>query len=170
MKKLAANPFQYGNPVEGDYYLPRPELANTLKQFLENRIHIVLMGPRRFGKTSFALHLLGEFEKMGYSCLYVDIFNITSHRDFLQQIVRAIRAKQSFKDTLKTWWGKVKRLVPIVSVDLDPIMGNPSFSFTLAQLADEDTKTAIQDLLEGLSSLGSKVIVVLDEFQKILKC
>lgn len=46
-------------------------------------------------------------------------------------------------------------------------MGNSSFSFTLAQLADEDTKTAIQDLFEGLSSLGSKVIVVLDEFQKI---
>lgn len=167
MKKLTANPFKYGNPVEGDYYLPRPELANIIQQFLENRIHIVLMGPRRFGKTSFSLNLLGEFEKMGYSSLYVDIFNITSHRDFLQQLVRAIRAKQSFRNTLKTWWEKVKRLVPKVAVDLDPIMGNPSFSFTLAQLADEDTKTAIQDLLEGLSSLGSKVIVVLDEFQKI---
>ncbi len=167
MKKLTPNPFKYGNPVEGDFYLPRPELANTIKNFLENRINIVLIGPRRFGKTSFSLNLLNEFEKIGYSCLYVDIFNITSHRDFLQQLVRAIRSKQSFKNTLKIWWEKIKRLVPQVSMEIDPMMNNPSFSFTLAQLADEDAKIAIQDLFEGLSSLGDKVIVVLDEFQKI---
>lgn len=96
MNKLAANPFKFGNPVEGDYYLPRPELTATIQQFLENRIHIVLMGPRRFGKTSFSLNLLDEFEKNGYSCLYVDIFNITSHRDFLQQLVRAERSDHLF--------------------------------------------------------------------------
>ncbi|MBA2369871.1 MAG: hypothetical protein H0V82_12770 [Candidatus Protochlamydia sp.] len=45
--------------------------------------------------------------------------------------------------------------------------GNPSFSFTLGQLADEDAKVAIQDLLDGLSGLGHNVIVALDEFQKI---
>lgn len=167
MKKLTANPFKFGNPVEGDYYLPRPELFATICKFLENRIHIVLMGPRRFGKTSFSLNLLNEFEKEGWSCLYIDIFNITSHRDFLQQLVRAIRSKKSFNTTLKLWWERIKRLTPKVSLEMDPIMGNPSFSFTLGQLADEDTKTAIQDLLENLSSLGNKVIVVLDEFQKI---
>ncbi|MBF8262878.1 MAG: ATPase 2 protein [Parachlamydiales bacterium] len=42
-----------------------------------------------------------------------------------------------------------------------------SFGFTLSHLAEEDTKTAIQDLLESLSSFGSNVIVALDEFQKI---
>ncbi len=167
MKKLTANPFKFGDPVEGDYYLPRPALSTTLRQFLENRIHIVLMGPRRFGKTSFVLNLLNQLENDGYSCLFIDIFNITSHRDFLHQILRAVRTKKSFKETLRSWWKKIKRLNPQISADFDPITGNPSFSFTLAQLDDEDAKTAIQDLLEGLSSLGDKVIVVLDEFQKI---
>lgn len=167
MKKLAANPFKFGNPVDGDYYLPRPELSAIIRKFLENRIHIVLMGPRRFGKTSFSLNLLNEFEKEGWSCLYVDIFNITSHRDFLHQLVRAIRSKKSFGITLKSWWERIKRLTPKVSVDIDPLMSSSTFSFSLTQLADEDTKTAIQDLLDNLSSLGSKVIVVLDEFQKI---
>lgn len=96
MKKLVANPFKFGNPVEGDYYLPRPELSATIRRFLENHIHIVLMGPRRFGKTSFSLNLLDQFEEEGWSCLYIDIFNITSHRDFLHQVVRAIQAKRSF--------------------------------------------------------------------------
>ncbi len=124
MKKLTANPFKYGNPVEGDYYFPLPELAITIRRFLENRIHIVLMGPRRFGKTSFSLNLLEEFEKNDYSCLYIDIFNITSHRYFLQQLVRAIRSKRSFATIIKSWLEKVKRLTPKLSVDFDQLTGN----------------------------------------------
>lgn len=167
MNKLKANPFKFGDPVEGDYYLPRPELLATVMQFLENRIHVVLMGPRRFGKTSFVLDLLSSLEIKGYTCILVDIFNITSHRDFLYQLLRAVRTREAFKDKLKSWWKRISRLVPKVTADLDPVTGHPSFGFTIGQLGEGDVKTAIQDLLEELSALGSKVIVALDEFQKI---
>jgi hypothetical protein len=167
MQKLAANPFKFGDPVEGDYYLPRKDLSTTVAQFLENHIHIVLMGPRRFGKTSFVLDLLRSLEKKGYTCLLVDIFNITSHRDFLCQFIRAIESKKTFAGKLKSWWKKLQLITPKITVDLDPLTGKSSFGLSLAQLAEEDTKTAIQDLLEGLSSFGSKVIIALDEFQKI---
>ncbi|MCB1075384.1 MAG: AAA family ATPase [Simkania sp.] len=167
MKKLTVNPFKFGDPVEGGYYLPRPNLSMIVRQFLESHIHVVLMGPRRFGKTSFVLNLLHTLEKEGYACLLVDIFNITSHRDFLHQLLRAIRLKESFKDKFKSWWKKVSRVVPKVTADFDPVSGRPSFGFSLSQLAEEDVKSAIQDLLEGLSGLGRHVIVALDEFQKI---
>jgi len=167
MKKLTANPFKFGDPVEGDYYLHRPELTKIVRQFLENRIHLVLMGPRRFGKTSFVLNLLKILEHEGYSCLLVDIFNITSHKDFLHQLLRAIRIKASFKNKIKPGLEKISRLVPKISIDLNPMAGNSSFGFTLGMLPEEDVKTAIQDVLENLSNLGSKVIVALDEFQKI---
>ncbi len=167
MKKLTSNPFKFGDPVEGDYYLPRPKLSILIRQFLENQIQIVLMGPRRFGKTSFVLILLNQLEHEGYTTLFVDIFNITSHKDFLHQLLRAIRAKQKFKGILKAWWEKVKKLSPQISAEIDPFSGNHSFSFTLTPLNDEDVKNAIQDLLEGLSNLGSKVIVALEEFQQI---
>lgn len=167
MKKLTANPFKFGDPVEGSYYLPRPELSRLVRQFLENRIHIVLMGPRRFGKTSFVLNLLHTLEKEGYSCLLVDIFNITSHRDFLHQLLRAIQTKKSFRSTLLSWWHRVKQFVPKITADFDSLIGGPSFGFTLGQLSEEAIKAAIQDLLESLSTLGKKVIVACDEFQKI---
>ncbi|MDX8430835.1 MAG: ATP-binding protein [Candidatus Algichlamydia australiensis] len=167
MKKLPQNPFKFGDPVEGDFYLPRPELFSTVKQFLENRIHVVLMGPRRFGKTSFTLNLLHTLEKEGYTCLFVDIFNITSHKDFLHQLLRAIRLKSSFKDKLKNWWKKVGQLVPKIVANIDSFSGSPNIEFSLSLLTEEDVKTAIQDLLEGLEGLGKKVIITLDEFQKI---
>jgi GTPase SAR1 family protein len=166
MKALTANPFKFGDPVEGDYYLPRPQLTSTIRQFLENRIHVVLMGPRRFGKTSFVLDLFQTLEDEGYSCLHVDVFNVTSHRDFLHQLLRAVRDKEPFKNKLKTLWGKIRKQRPQISLDFDQL-GSPSWGFSLGNMAEVDVKNAIQDLLDRLSSLGEKVIVALDEFQQI---
>ena len=166
MKQLAPNPFKFGNPVEGDYYLPRPELSSTVRQFIESRIHIVLMGPRRFGKTSFVLNLLGMLEKEGYTCFLVDIFNITSHRDFLHQLMRTIDSKKSLAGRFKSWLKRVK-WAPKIAADFDPITGSPSLGLTLSHLAEVDTQIAIQDLLEGLAGFGDKIIVAMDEFQKI---
>src|SRR5690349_3978755 len=96
MAKPTKNPFKCGDPVEGDYYFPRPELSQTVIQFLDNRIHVVLIGPRRFGKTSFVLETLKQLEARGKTCIFVDIFNVTSHRDFLLQLFRALRAKATW--------------------------------------------------------------------------
>ncbi len=134
MSTPVVNPFKFGDPVEGSYFLPRPELAKLVAQFLENRIHVVLIGPRRFGKTSFVLNLLKKLERRGHTCMFVDIFNITSHRDFLQQMLRALPVKKGL---------------------------------TLDRASEKDVKEMIQDLLASLDKLGKKVIVSIDEFQKI---
>ncbi len=164
MSELIANPFQFGNPVEGEYYLDRPELSKTLVQFLSNRSHVVLIGPRRFGKTSFVLNLLKEFEELAYVCVFVDIFNITSLRDFLQQMLRALDPKKNF-------WNKFFRSIakyhPKLSAEIDSYSGQPSFGLTLDKFSEKDIKDAVQDLFSDISRLGTHVIIAIDEFQKI---
>lgn len=164
MKHPTINPFQFGDPVEGDYYLPRPNLAKSVKQFLENRIHVVLIGPRRFGKTSFVLNLLDDLKQNEFTCLFVDVFNITSHKDFLQQMLRALRSKKNWmQELLKT----VLKLRPKLSAEIDPLTGYPSFNLALDKAGEGDIKETIQDLLEGLEKLGKRIILTIDEFQKI---
>lgn len=34
------NPFKFGDPVEGEFYLQRPELDASVYNFLSNRIHV----------------------------------------------------------------------------------------------------------------------------------
>lgn len=167
MDKMHLNPFKFGDPVEGDYYLPRPELARTVAQFLENRIHVVLIGPRRFGKTSFALNLLKLFEERSYSCLFVDIFNITSHRDFLQQMLRALKSSKGWKGKLKELFHSIPKLRPKITAEIDPDTGQPSLGLTVDHSSERDIKEMIQDVLAGLEFLGEKVFVVIDEFQKV---
>ncbi len=158
------NPFKFGDPVEGEYYLPRPELDKLVYGFLSNRIHVVLIGPRRFGKTSFVFNLLKKLEKEGYACPFVDIFNITSHRDFLQQMLRALKAKKSWTEAAKKWLSNWR---PKISAEVDPISGQTSFGLSIDRGSEKDVKEMIQDLLAGLKNLGEKVVLVIDEFQKI---
>jgi AAA+ ATPase superfamily predicted ATPase len=140
MTKLTENPFKFGNPVRGDHYFPRQELTNTVRQFLSNHINVVLMGPRRFGKTSFVLDLFEHLEREGTSCILVDIFNVTSHRDFLHQFLRALKKKHGFKNRLTNWWNKLGRYTPHFNLDIDQNTGiiNTSLGFSLGQLDVEE--------------------------------
>lgn len=167
MSKPRVNPFKFGDPVEGDYFLPRPELTYTVRQFLENRIHVVLIGPRRFGKTSFTVNLLKKMEKEGYTCIFIDIFNITSHRDFLHQLIRVFKSQQSWGTKFKAWLKTLHKIRPKVLTEIDPYTGVPSFELSLEKSSDKNIKDHIQDLLSCVDQLGEKVIFVMDEFQKI---
>jgi len=169
MNKLTVNPFRFGDPVEGDYYLPRPDLENFVAQFLINRIHVVLIGPRRFGKTSFLLHLLKNLSRKSHSYIFVDIFNITSHKDFLYQILRALKSRKGWIDSLKEMVESIPKLRPKVSTQFDVNTGQHSFDFTLdmATSSENDVKEIIQDVLSGLNKLGKGLILAIDEFQKI---
>ena len=46
------NPFKFGTIVEGDFFTDRVEETAVLLQKLDNENHIVLISPRRFGKSS----------------------------------------------------------------------------------------------------------------------
>ena len=168
MAKPTRNPFRFGDPVEGDYYLPRPGLTGSIRQFIENRIHVILIGPRRFGKTSFVLNFLKEQEGRSQTCLFIDVFNVTSHKDFLQQIIRALRSKQGWGDKLKDWVGSIPKLRPKLTADIDPATGQSTFSLSTEFSANqEDIKDTIQDVLLGLQSLGDSAVIAIDEFQRI---
>lgn len=160
------NPFKFGDPVEGDYYFPRPNLTEHVSQFLDNKIHVVLLGPRRFGKTSFVIDLIRREEKQGKVCILIDVFNITSHRDFVQQIVRALREKQSWIRKLKGWSEGLVRMRPKLEWEVDAA-GQTSFSLKPDLASERDVKELIQDLLKALGELGDHVIVLIDEFQKV---
>lgn len=147
--------------------MPLPAFDGLVSQFIDGHIHTVLIGPRRFGKTSFVLRLLEEFESSGKVCLFVDIFNITSHRDFLQQILRALRAKKNWQGKLREWIETIPRLRPKVTVDMDASSGSPSYSLSTDITEDKDVKETILDVFAAIERLGSHVVVAIDEFQKI---
>jgi uncharacterized protein len=159
------NPFKYGQPVEGEYYFPLPGFNKLVRSYLDNRINVVLYGPRRFGKTSFILDLAKDEEKQKKTFVSIDVYNVTSHLDFLQQILRGLRVHQNWLQKLKDKAFKAK-LIPTATIDQ---MGQMSYSLSPDFTSEKNVKELIQDTFVAFESLDKNIIVAIDEFQKIFQ-
>lgn len=83
MKKL----FVTGVPVTGDDFIGRSKELSQIKYYLENGQRVVLIAPRRFGKTSLILKVLGELQESGCYIADVDLFTIVNKKRLAETIV-----------------------------------------------------------------------------------
>lgn len=159
------NPFRYGSPVEGDYYYERPQQQEACLSFLRNGISVMLIGPRRYGKTSFARQLCKKWrEDGGGDALLVEVFNVTSHQDFLIQLMEALQARKKW---LSRFLRKAKELLPDhITVGHETI---GSLRMEWAAHNEGEKKLLILQALESLAELEGKVCLVIDECQQLSK-
>ena len=54
------NPFKFGSLVDAPYFTDRVKELDYIVQFLKSENHLVLMSPRRFGKSSLVKRLLSK--------------------------------------------------------------------------------------------------------------
>ncbi len=159
------NPFRYGSPVEGDYYYQRPTQQEACASLLRNHISVMLIGPRRFGKTSFAKQLCSKWaeEKRG-DALLVEVFNVTSHQDFLIQLLKAVQEKEKW---LKRFIRKAKELFPDNITLSHEHIG--SMKLEWIGKTEAEKKFLVLQALESLTELEGHICLVIDECQQLSK-
>ncbi|MGH9041877.1 MAG: AAA family ATPase [Acidimicrobiia bacterium] len=167
----AANPFHYGTPVRGDQFTGRERELEALVSRMRNGVNVVLLSPRRYGKTSLLLAAESELAGDDPPAAVVKA-NVLRCRDLSTLVSRLTasayrmrgghwhRARQAVPDFLRRL-----RLRPTVAFDEE---GRPTFSFE-AGLAATDAENVIADLYELLEEEARHrpVVLVLDEFQAI---
>jgi hypothetical protein len=52
---VMSNPFKFGSVVGNEYFTDRRREAKEVADVLGSDNHLILIGPRRYGKTSFSL-------------------------------------------------------------------------------------------------------------------
>ena len=154
------NPFKYGAVVEGKFFTDRHKELKNIQRQIDSENHLVLISPRRFGKTS----LVAKAVKLsGRPTISINFQKIVSVTDFAATIL-----KELFK---LHPWEKLKyemshfRIVPTISTS--PMSDGVEVAFmpsVNAGVALEDAFT----LADKLSSQDNKLIIVLDEFQEIM--
>lgn len=65
---------QIGKPVSGKNFIGREKEIAQLMAYLEMGQNVVLIAPRRFGKTSLVMEAIKRFQKENYYTALVDIF------------------------------------------------------------------------------------------------
>lgn len=165
------NPFQYGKVAENENFIDRTADRSFLKQTLLSGVNVILVSPRRWGKSSLvkkAMKELSEAEKNVYVC-FIDAFPITSVDDFYRFFAREVLR------TTTTHWQTIiesakklfKSVIPKISFGTDPL-NEFSISFEMSGQMEEEQE--ILDLPEKIAiSRNIQIIICMDEFQKLYK-
>jgi len=161
-------PFSFGNIVKGVHFFDRKEETKRIVSTLQGGNNIVLFAPRRFGKTSLVFKAVEELEKLGFRCIYIDFMSIYSRESFIENYLKAILKNQSnLQKAIKTLTTLITSIRPILTFDNN---GTPEFSIDFFESKIQDkTIEEVIDLPEKLSNSKNRFIIIMDEFQDILK-
>ena len=155
-----ANKFAYGTLVQGDYFTDRINELAKIKQFLNSENHLILISPRRYGKSSLVKKCV---EELGRPYIWLDMQYAISTASFTTQLLKATLAQYPM-ERLKY---ELRRFRVLPTATFNPITNDYQFSFQTSEAADNTMLEDVMEMLQRLSTSKEKLIVVFDEFQEV---
>ena len=168
---MTKNPFQYGKIAEKENFIDREQDRQFLKQSLYSGTNVILVSPRRWGKTSVVKQSMQELcqEHDNVRVCHIDAFPITSSAEFYRVFAQAVlRATAShFENIVENIGRFLKTVAPKISFSPEA-MSEFSLSFEIGESKHEETE--ILNLPEQIAKeKGLQIVVCIDEFQKLAK-
>lgn len=167
MVKQINKSFVYGISVAGNNFTDRVKESHRLKMNFENGLNVVLISPRRMGKTSL-VHRVQEIVNPDIvQTVYLDIYDCRSEYDFYNKFAVALMKQTANKmelaiENIKQF---LVRLTPKISFSPDPVS---DYSISLGITPKEYSPEEILALPELLAQrIGKHIVVCIDEFQQI---
>ncbi len=157
-------PFKYGSVVSKNYFCGRKELIESTKERLQASQNIVLYGERRMGKSSLICEVI-RMEK-SLEGVFVDLMGVKSEEEIYKRIAKKLLefdSKKRFYDILLKCLSNFK-----IQSGIDPITGLPNLSLDMQGKPRGDVMNSVFRTIVELNK-HQKVVIVLDEFQDILK-
>ena len=154
------NPFKFGTIVEEEFFTDRVNEVAYITQFVQSANHLILISPRRFGKSSVVAKALKQSKRKHIT---VNLQQVTSVSDLSAKLLREffkVHPLERVRHLITHF-----RVIPTISTN--PITGSMDVSFqpgVEGTVLLEDVLT----LIEKAYSDKDRIIVVLDEFQEIL--
>lgn len=162
------NPFIVTGKIEPQYFCDRIEESARLIKSITNGNNMVIISPRRMGKTGLIQFCYEKPEiKNEHYTFFIDILHTSSLREFTYLLGREIfetllpRSKKMttlFIQTLKSISGKF---------GFDPISSLPAFNIELGDI--ERPEYTLDEIFRYLATADKPCIVAIDEFQQVAK-
>jgi hypothetical protein len=166
------NPFTFGALALDEGFADREDELRALVGDLVSGQDVVVIAPRRYGKTSLALRAAGAAAAQGVLVAYCDLMRTPTKTRFAAALAKTIydELASPLGEALERVAGLFRglRVRPTVEVDVD---GDLRFVFEPVRRST-DIDATIERLLELPAEIaaerGRRVCIVLDEFQEVL--
>ncbi len=155
------NPFIFGKVVRGEHFADREEETKFVKDEIYSGQNLVIISPRRFGKTSLVVNAV---EDMNVNYFFIDMELVTGEDDLSNILIKKALSLSRFaklRNNLKNL-----RVQP----DFKYIPDTGEFSITLSP-EKKDIPTYLEDALDLPEKVAlsrkEKLVIIYDEFQAI---
>ncbi len=164
----ATNPFIVTGKIEPEYFCGRVEESARLVKSVTNGNNLVIISPRRMGKTGLIRFCYEKPEiKDDYYTFFIDILHTSSLREFTYLLGREIyetllprsrKMANLFIQAIRSISGKF---------GYDPISGVPAFNIELGDIVRPEY--TLDEIFSYLANADKPCVVAIDEFQQIAK-
>ncbi|PIN29137.1 AAA family ATPase [Prevotella intermedia] len=159
--------FVYGVAVSDYNFIGREQETKRLLDNFRGGINVILMSPRRLGKTSLVKHVCNKLDEEDIITVYLDIFGCKSEYDFYNKLATEVLKQTASKHEL--WLEEAKefiyRLTPKISFSPEP---NADFSISLGITPKTHTPEEVLGMAEKIAiKKGKRIVICIDEFQQI---
>ena len=159
--------FVYGMSVSGNNFTDRIEETKRIKADFEHGINVILISPRRMGKTSLIKKVISEIDNPMLKIVYMDIYDCRSEYDFYNRFAETIM--KSTDKQIDQIMENIKRFLvrvsPKISFSPEP---TSEFSLSLGITPKDYSPEEILNLPEQIAKeQGVRIVVCIDEFQQI---
>lgn len=161
---------QVGKPVQGQDFIGRTDEINEIKQYLMMGQSVVIIAPRRFGKTSLVIEVLNQLKKEKRYVGFVDIFENASLSQLSRNIIEEVLNNHGLKKAYQQAKGSILSLLK--NVKLKAVI--EEFEFLLG-IEDPNIEVLEQfggtiDFIDAFAKKANKnMTMALDEYGDILK-
>ncbi|GAB6041830.1 AAA family ATPase [Endothiovibrio diazotrophicus] len=154
-----------GSPVEGENFFGRQREVARLCELL-NHHDVLLLGPRRIGKTSAARAVMADLRDEGWRCVEVNVASCPHERGFLDKLLDAL--KQELESaTSRKLSGALESITAftgrIRSIKI-PVPGAGTVGVDFDQEGAEEWSRVADDLLRRISGVDDdRWLIYIDE-------
>ena len=164
---ISENPFYFGRIVAGNAFTDREKDTQRLITNFRNGINMVLISPRRLGKSSLVQKAGETIMSKNIRIAYIDVFSLRSELDFYTAYTKEVLAATSsyWEDRLKDLKEFLRQITPKITIGIDP-----GHKFSIGFDWDEvrQNPSEILNLPEKIAKAkGFRMVVCIDEFQNI---
>ena len=161
-----SNPFIATGKIPAEYFCDRKEETKRLTQSLTNGANVVLMSPRRVGKTQLMLYCFDQPKiSSQYIIIFIDILKTSTLNEFTYELGKAVfnALASRGQKMLKMVLASMHSLVGNVGFDL--ATGLPTFGISIGDI--QNPIYSLEEIFKTLEKIDKRCIVAIDEFQQI---
>jgi uncharacterized protein len=158
-----------GNPAEGDDFFDRPKILDKLRRELDDLANILLVAPRRVGKTSLVIRLCENWRsEPKRKAVFLNVEGRGDEFAFAEKLIDELAKAGLNPEILTRAMGAFAKIRQNLG---GKGMGVPGFEISLGEAADADQATLgkmLESVFRKIEEGDTSVLIAIDELPEFL--